>query len=126
MRAHVIGLLLSTLLLARPASAYDPYDLANCNGIGWDDKRILVVAKVTAKPHVSFVKSPYDDDFKAEGCPAATGACQNKSYLVTGDLVLTGRVRGSSPASPIIRRCRISGSGRMAGCRARRWRRWRR
>jgi hypothetical protein len=81
MRADVVGLLLSTLLLARPASAYDPYDLASCNGIGWDDKRILVVAKVTAKPHVNFIKSPYDDDFKAEGCPAATGACQNKSYL---------------------------------------------
>jgi hypothetical protein len=91
MRAEVIGLLLSVILLAGPASAYDPYDPANCTG-GWGDKP--VVSKVTAKPHVNFVKSLYDDDFKAENCPAATEACVRKSYLVTGDLVLTGRTRG--------------------------------
>jgi hypothetical protein len=95
MRGQVCGLLLSTLLLAGPASAYDPYDPANCNGgVAWDDKRALVVSKVTAKPRVNFVKSPYDDDFKAENCPAATEPCRKKSYLVTGDLVLTGRTRG--------------------------------
>ena len=64
MRAEVFGLLLSTVLLAGPASAYDPYDPANCNGgVEWDDKRALVVSQVTAKPRVNFVKSPYDDDF---------------------------------------------------------------
>jgi hypothetical protein len=94
MRADVIGLLLSAVLLARPASAYDPHDPANCNGVEWDDKRPLVVSKVTAKPRINFVKSPYDDDFKAETCPAATKACNKKSYLVTGDLVLTGPARG--------------------------------
>jgi hypothetical protein len=85
MRAEVIGLLLSAVVLAGPASAYDPYDPANCNGVQRDDKRALVVSKVTAKPRVNFVKSPYDDDFKAENCPAATKACRKKSYLVTGD-----------------------------------------
>ncbi len=94
MRAEVIGLLLSVVLLAGPASAYDPYDPANCNGVGWDDKHAMVVSKVTGKPRVNFVKSPYDDDFKAESCPAATEACRRKSYLVTGDLVLTGATRG--------------------------------
>src|SRR5262249_13198261 len=61
---------------------------------GRDDKQTLVVSKVTAKPRVNFVKSPYDDDFKAETCPAATDACRKKSYLETGDLVLTGATRG--------------------------------
>jgi hypothetical protein len=42
------------------------------NGVDWDDKRALIVAKVTAQPRVNFIKSPYDDDFKAEGCPAAS------------------------------------------------------
>ena len=93
MRAAVIGLLLSTLL-ARYASAYDALDPANCNGAEWGDNLALTVSKVTAQPHVNFIKSPYDDDFTAATCPAATKACQKKSYLVTGDLVLVGRTRG--------------------------------
>jgi hypothetical protein len=94
MRATPIGLLLG-VLFAGSAAAYDPYDPANCNGVGWDDKRTLVVSAVTTKPRAYFVKSPYDDDFKAETCPAATDACRKKSYLVTGDLVLTGATRGA-------------------------------
>ena len=70
------ALLLFTVLTAGSASAYDPYDPRNCNGFEWDDKRALVVQKVTAKPRVNFIKSPYDDDFKAEvaqrGGPKAT------------------------------------------------------
>ena len=83
------------LLTAGSALAYDPYDPRNCIGIEWDDKRTLVVQKVTAKPRVNFVKSPYDDDFKADTCPSDTAACRRKSYLVTGDLVLTGRTLGA-------------------------------
>jgi hypothetical protein len=99
MRAKGFGqigpaLLLFMVLSAGPASAYDPYDPGNCNGIEWDDKRALVVEKVTARPRVNFIKSPYDDDFKAEACPAATDACRRKSYLVTGDLALTGKTLG--------------------------------
>jgi hypothetical protein len=86
---------LGAALIAGPASAYDAYDPHNCTGIDWDDKRALVVSKVIAKPHANFVKSPYDDDFKAESCPADTKACRKKSYLVTGDLVLTGRTLGA-------------------------------
>jgi hypothetical protein len=55
----------------------------------------LEVQKVTAKRRVNFIKSPYDDDFKAETCPADTETCRKKSYLVTGDLVLTGRTLGA-------------------------------
>lgn len=94
MRAGAMLLLLGAMLVARPAAAYDPEDPANCNGIDWDDGHSLILSKVTASPRVNFVKSPYDDDFKAESCPAATEACRKKSYLVTGDLVLTGRTRG--------------------------------
>src|SRR5260370_41785109 len=58
MRAEAFGLLLSAVLLAGPASAYDPYDPANCNGgVEGDDKRALVVSKVTAKPRVTFLTS---------------------------------------------------------------------
>jgi hypothetical protein len=89
------ALLLFTVLSAGSASAYDPYDPHNCNGFDWDDNRALVVQKVTAKPRVNFIKSPYDDDFKAEACPADTEACRRKSYLVTGDLVLTGKTLGA-------------------------------
>ncbi len=93
--AGIFALLLLTVLSAGSASAYDPYDPHNCNGFDWDDKRALVVQKVTAKPRVNFIKSPYDDDFRAESCPADTDACRGTSYLVTGDLVLTGKVLGA-------------------------------
>src|SRR6185312_4800341 len=94
MRAGMIGLVLGAMLLATQAAAYDAYDRANCNGADWDTEHALVVSKVMASPRVNLVKSPHDDDFKAESCPAATEACRKKSYLVTGDLMLTGRTRG--------------------------------
>lgn len=94
MRAVAIGLCFG-LLLAGSASAYDANDPKNCNGSAeWNEKRVLGVSTVTAKPNVYFAKSPYDDGFKAETCPAASAACRKTSYLVTGDLVLTGRTLG--------------------------------
>src|SRR5664279_2183747 len=89
------ALLLFTVLTAGSASAYDANDPHNCNGVHLDDKRALVVQKVTARPRVNFIKSPYDNDFKAETCPAATEACRKKSSLVTGDLLLTGKTLGA-------------------------------
>jgi hypothetical protein len=65
------GFALSLVLLSRSVLACDTYDPNNCNGVDWDDKRALIVAKVTAHPRVNFIKSPYDNGFKAEGCPAA-------------------------------------------------------
>ncbi|CCD97564.1 hypothetical protein [Bradyrhizobium sp. STM 3809] len=93
MRKSWIGFIFS-LLTATSAAAYDANDPANCNGIGWDDARPLAVARVSGQPRVNFVKSPYDDDFKAASCPAATDACRRKAYLVGDDLVLVGRTRG--------------------------------
>jgi hypothetical protein len=95
MRATALCLLpLATLLSAAPASAYDAEDPKNCNGVDWDNKSPWVVARVAAKPRVFFVKSPYDDDFKAESCPSLTAACRKTSYLVTGDLVFVGKTDG--------------------------------
>jgi hypothetical protein len=94
MRAAIILLTLGVLLFATQASAYDTNDPANCFGTEWDDAHPLAVAKVAARPRVNFVKSPYDDDFKADTCPAATATCRSKSYLVTGDLVIVARTRG--------------------------------
>ena len=93
MRAAFLGLVFG-LLSATAAAAYDANDPANCNGIGWDDARPLTVAKVNGTRRVNFVKSPYDDDFKAAACPASTDACRKKAYLVRGDLVLVGRTSG--------------------------------
>ena len=95
MRTWVIGLFCAVVMAATSAAAYDAEDPANCNGAGTDDALTIQVSTVTAAPRVNFVKSPYDDDFKAESCPAATDACRKKSYLVTGDLVLVGKTRGS-------------------------------
>jgi hypothetical protein len=100
MRAKGFGqigpaLLLSVFLIAESASAYDAYDPHNCNGVDWDDKRALVVSKVITRPRINFIKSPYDDDFNAATCPADTEACRKKSYLVAGDLVLTGKTLGA-------------------------------
>lgn len=94
MRAGLIGCLLGLTWLAQPACAYDPYDPKNCNGVDWDDKHALAVAKVAAGGRAHFIKSPYDDDFKAATCPAATPTCRKTSYLVNGDLVLMGRTNG--------------------------------
>jgi hypothetical protein len=94
MRAIFVLLILAAALSAKAAAAYDANDPANCVGVDWDEKDAAMVAKVTATPRVNFVKSPYDDELKADSCPAAAEACRKKSYLVTGDLVLAGRTRG--------------------------------
>jgi hypothetical protein len=95
MRAKMAGFVAGVVLMAGPAAAYDAYDPNNCNGVEWDDKRPQRVQKVIAAPRVQFIKSPYDDDFTATACPADTEACRQKSYLVTGDLVLAGKTQGA-------------------------------
>jgi hypothetical protein len=93
-RAIVVAVIAGAVVLSGPASAYDPYDPNNCNGAAWSDEHAMVVAKVTSHPRVNFVKSPYDDNFKAERCPAATASCRKKSFLMPGNLVLIGETRG--------------------------------
>jgi hypothetical protein len=94
MRAKTIGLVLSAVLYAGSAAAYESDDPNNCGGAEWDANLTIAVAKVMAQPPVNFIKSPYDDDFKASSCPADTEACRKKAYLVTGDLVHLGKTQG--------------------------------
>jgi hypothetical protein len=89
----MLGLLLSAVLCAGSA-AFGADDPRNCKGVEWDDNRALAVSKITAYPRVNLIKSPYDDDFRASACPAATKDCRKNSYLVTGDLVLVGKTQG--------------------------------
>lgn len=91
MRLLTSVIVIASFFILEPALAYDPYDLNNCNGVAWDDTNAVTAAKIVTRPRVNFVKSPYDDNFKAEGCPAPTAACQKRSFLVYGDIVLTGR-----------------------------------
>ncbi|WP_316190685.1 hypothetical protein [Bradyrhizobium sp. SZCCHNS2096] len=93
MQARLIGVVLGAALSVSSALA-ETANPNDCLGIDWDDTRPLTVAKVTAQPRVNFIKSPYDDDFKAATCPAATEACRRAAYLVTNDLVLVGKVSG--------------------------------
>ena len=96
MRAIFTGLtMMSMVVCAGVASAYDANDPNNCNGVDWDDKQAIVVSQVTARPRVNFIKSPYDDNFTADACPTASAACRKKSYLVTRDIVLAGRTRSA-------------------------------
>src|SRR5262245_52188163 len=75
--------------VAVPARA-EP-DPKACHGIDFDAKRPLVAAKVSTRPHVNFIKGSDDDPV----CPADKEACRKKTYLVPGDAVLIGRVRGA-------------------------------
>src|SRR5262249_25621027 len=93
MRWTAVGLWLGAALFATSAAAYDADDPKNCNGVDWDDKRRLVVSKVTSTPRGNFIKSPNAHAFRALPCPAHTDACPRKAYLVTGDVVLTGKTR---------------------------------
>ena len=61
-----------------------------CRGVDFDIKRPLVASRISARPHVNFVKGADDD----AACPADNNACRKKAYLVPGDLVLTGRAQG--------------------------------
>ena len=72
MRAAAIGLFLGAVLFASSASAYDPYDPANCNGgaewddkgAEWGDKRVLVVSKVGPADtcHVAYIDALANSD----------------------------------------------------------------
>lgn len=62
-----------------------------CRGVDFDAKRPLVASRISARPHVNFIKGPDDD----RACPADKEGCRKKAYLVPGDVVLTGRVRGA-------------------------------
>jgi hypothetical protein len=92
MGVKIAALLLNATLFVGPTLASEE-DPRNCRGAEWDDNRPLTVSRVTA-PRVEFVKSPYDDDFKAKACPADTKECGKESFLVMGDVVLAVKTQG--------------------------------
>jgi hypothetical protein len=79
------------LLVAPGAARADGPD--ECSGFGpLKDRPVLALARVRgAKPRSYFVKGAS----AAEGCPAAAEACRDRSYLVPGDAVIAGTVRGA-------------------------------
>ncbi|RBP17512.1 hypothetical protein DFR50_1023 [Roseiarcus fermentans] len=94
MRIEIFGCLAIAVALAGSASAYDAQDPRNCTGVEWNDARPLAAFEVRGGPRVHFVKSPYDDDFKAATCPSHSDGCRKESFLVAGDLALAGKTSG--------------------------------
>lgn len=80
------GLTCGLSLLARAES-----DPKACSGVDFEVKRPLVVSRVSARPHVNFIKGSDDD----AACPADKEICRKKVYLVPGDIVLSGRAHGA-------------------------------
>lgn len=76
------------LALTTPALA----DEGDCLGYGsLADKPDIALARIGKDaPRTYFVKNASD----AKGCPAATEACRDKSYLVPGDRVIASRTQG--------------------------------
>jgi len=81
----LVGLICGLSFLARAES-----DPKAWRGVDFEAKRPLVVSRVSARPHVNFIKGSDDDD----ACPADKEICRRKVYLVPGDIVLSGRVQG--------------------------------
>ena len=86
MTVVIVGL---TVGIAVPARAES--DPRACNGIDFDVKSPLVASKVSARPHVNFIKGSDDD----AACPTNKEACRKKAYLVPRDVVLSGRAQGT-------------------------------
>jgi hypothetical protein len=60
----------------------------DCLGIDFDSQHPVPIGKITAdKSRVYFLKNTADDP----ACPASAAACQEKAYLIPGNLVLIGK-----------------------------------
>ena len=79
------------LVFGLAISARADTDPKACRGVDFDAKRPLVASRITAKPHINFIKGSDDD----AACPANKETCRKKAYLVPGDVVLTGRAEGA-------------------------------
>ncbi len=85
----VLGPLSALLVVLSGYSASAQTDAAICGSIG-EPTDGLVVAKVAAREggRVTFVRN---GDASAPACPADTAACQQKAYVVDGDLLIVGK-----------------------------------
>jgi len=69
----------------------------DCLGVDFDSAHPVTIAKITAdKPRAYFIKSAYDD----AACPADTAGCQQKAYLIPGELVLLGKTFSNQGKGP--------------------------
>jgi hypothetical protein len=81
-------LLAMTSVVGASTSARADEGPGDCLGVDFDSAHPVTIARITAdKPRAYFIKSAYDD----AACPADTAACQQKAYLIPGDLVLLGK-----------------------------------
>jgi len=92
MRTYSVKFFIAVALLVRcavgPAAADETEAPGDCFGIDFDQQHPIAIGKVTnAKPRVHFLKNVSDD----KSCPADTDACQQKAYLIPGDLLLIGK-----------------------------------
>jgi hypothetical protein len=90
----VLALLLACVAFTRAFADEGPGD---CLGVDFDAAHPVTVVKITAdKPRAYFIKSTYDD----AACPADAAACQQKAYLIPGDLVLLGKAFSDPSKGP--------------------------
>jgi hypothetical protein len=85
----VAAALFSVPALCRAQNAEAP---ADCLGIDFDPGHPVTIAKIIAnQPQVHFLKNGSDQ----ASCPAAADVCQQKAYLIPGNLVLVGKTDGA-------------------------------
>ena len=78
----------ATLLVRAVAPAAADEAPGNCLGVDFDLRHPIAIGKITAaKLRVYFVKSVADD----AACPSDAAACQEKAYLIPGNLALLGK-----------------------------------
>jgi hypothetical protein len=75
-------------VLLMPFTAAADEGPGDCLGVDFDPQRPVAIGKITAAgPRVYFVKNAMDD----AACPAGSAACQEKAYLIPGNLALVGK-----------------------------------
>ena len=78
---------LAAALVALPVAAQAQDDGTCRNGSFPTNNTIFGLAKVAGSARLAFLSD-------MDGCPNASARCRTRSYVVTGDTVLTGRTRG--------------------------------
>jgi hypothetical protein len=79
-----------TVTASSPPARAD-VDEMMCNGVGFELQRPLAVAKVVGSSRIYFVKGAGEN----ASCPSEAASCREPSYLVPGDLVLSGRTEAN-------------------------------
>ncbi|MCI4679307.1 hypothetical protein K9U39_10625 [Rhodoblastus acidophilus] len=81
----------ATALFVAPLAARAQSDDRFCSGVDFANTPSLVIGRIKADAgKVNFRKN----GDKKNACPSAAAACQEKAYLVPGDLVAVGAKRG--------------------------------